>query len=236
MIITQYQIKRCFSLNHYYTNQILRSPKQFGSSCECGSETMEPRGVPGPMGPRGEPGPQGCRGERGETGPQGVTGPQGPQGVTGPMGPKGDTGERGPAGPAGYPQNSIFASFIGQDLILPKKARLPLKTEIPDITQNITLCDSFSIALTPGCYAVSYYISAVMKRPCSVKLIPIWNRHAQTIYTAYAETARRKELLVLERYFIIQIPDNATLFFAWQSTSGGSKINLDLHLEKLCRQ
>ena len=76
------------------------------------------------MGPRGEPGPPGIPGERGETGPQGVTGPQGPQGVTGPMGPKGEPGARGPAGPSGYPQNSIFASFAGQELTMSENTTL----------------------------------------------------------------------------------------------------------------
>lgn len=83
-------------------------------------------GEPGPMGPRGEPGPPGCQGERGEPGPQGITGPQGPQGATGPMGPRGDPGERGPMGPPGYPQNYIFASFIGQNLTMRDIACLPL--------------------------------------------------------------------------------------------------------------
>lgn len=84
-------------------------------------------GEPGPQGPRGEAGPPGCPGERGETGPQGVTGPQGPQGEPGPQGPRGETGARGPAGPSGYPQNSMFASFLGTGLILSGNARLPLK-------------------------------------------------------------------------------------------------------------
>ena len=107
--------------------------EEHASSCYCESGTMaagefaEPFGVPfeweepGPMGPRGEPGPPGCPGERGEIGPQGVTGPQGPQGATGPMGPRGEPGPRGPAGPPGYPQNSIFASFSGKDLIMPER-------------------------------------------------------------------------------------------------------------------
>ena len=99
------------------------------------------RGETGPQGPRGEPGPPGCPGERGETGPQGVTGPQGPQGATGPQGPRGDPGARGPAGPPGYPQSSIFASFTGKELIVPENADLLLKTDIPDITGNISLCN-----------------------------------------------------------------------------------------------
>ncbi len=195
-----------------------------------------PRGEPGPMGPKGEPGPMGCCGERGEAGPQGVTGPQGPQGVTGPMGPKGDTGARGPAGPAGYPQNNIFASFLDQELIMPRKARLPLKTEIPDITQQITLSDNCSVKLTPGYYAVSYYISAVMKRHHFIKLTPVLNRRCQTIYSAYAQAAKDKEMLVLSRHFILNMPESSALYFAWQSSGEDSKINMNLCIEKLCRQ
>lgn len=194
------------------------------------------RGETGPQGPRGEPGPPGCPGERGETGPQGVTGPQGSQGATGPQGPRGETGARGPAGPPGYPQNSIFASFLGQELILPENANLPLKIDISDITQNISLCNDYSILLTPGCYAVYYYISTVMKRHGFIKLTPIFNDCVQTVYTVYAEAEKRKEMLVISRYFIIEIPSTSTLFFAWDSSASTSKINMNLSIEKLGRQ
>lgn len=208
-------------------------PEYYDSPC-CYEYQAAERGEPGPQGPRGEPGPQGYRGERGETGPQGVTGPQGPQGVTGPQGPKGDTGERGPAGPPGYPQTSIFASFSGQDLIMPKNARLPLKTDIPDITQNIALVDQSSLMLAPGYYVISYYISGVIGRHCFIKLTPILNKQKQAVYTAYAQAAKRKEMLVAARHFMIGIPDRSTLFFAWHS-SADAKINMDLNIEKLCR-
>ncbi len=194
------------------------------------------RGETGPQGPRGEPGPPGCPGERGETGPQGVTGPQGSQGATGPQGPRGEPGIRGPVGPPGYPQNNIFASFSGQDVVMPNRACLPLKMEIPDTTRNISLCDSCSVVLTPGYYAISYYISAVMKRHCFMKLTPVFNDSKQTLYTAYAEAAKRKEMLVLSRYFIAEIPAGSTLFFAWQSSADDSRINMNLSIEKLCRQ
>ncbi len=197
---------------------------------------MGPRGDPGPMGPRGEAGPAGCPGERGETGPQGVTGPQGPQGVTGPMGPRGERGLRGPAGPPGYPQNSVFASFSGRDLIMPQSAGLPLKMDIPDITRNISTVDHYSVMLTPGFYAVFYYISTVMKNHGFIKLTPVFNDCEQTMYSAYAQTARRKEMLVISRYFIMEIPGTSTLFFAWNSSAGASRINMNLSIEKLCRQ
>lgn len=194
------------------------------------------RGEPGPMGPRGEPGPPGCPGERGETGPQGVTGTQGPQGVTGPMGPRGEPGPRGPAGPPGYPQNSIFATFAGKELIMPESANLPLKMEIPDITQNISPGNDCSIALTPGYYVISYYLSVVMKRSGFIKLTPIFNDCAQTMYTAYAETAKRKETLTISRYFIVEVPIKTILLFAWNSSAGTSRVNMNLCVEKLSRQ
>lgn len=194
------------------------------------------RGEPGPMGPRGEQGPPGCPGERGETGPQGVTGPQGPQGVTGPMGPRGETGERGPAGPPGYPQNSIFASFSGQKLIVSQSAGLPLKMEIPDITQNISLREDGSIVLMPGYYAIDYYVTAVMKRRGFIRLTPIFNDSSQNLYSACAEALRRKESLVIARHFIAQIISDSPLLFAWSSSAGVSEINMNLSIEKLCRQ
>lgn len=199
-------------------------------------QKTESEGIPGPMGPRGEPGPPGCPGERGETGPQGVTGPQGPQGATGPMGPRGDPGERGPAGPPGYPQNSVFASFSGQELILPQSASLPLKIEIPDITQNISLCGNCSVSISPGYYAVSYYICAVVRRRGMVRLTPVLNNCKQTLYAAYAEAVKPKELLVISRYFILEIPVDSTLVFMWHSKAGTSKINMNMSIEKLCRQ
>ena len=120
---------------------------------DCGRSAFWYR-EPGPQGPRGEPGPPGCPGERGEPGPQGVTGPQGPQGATGPMGPKGEAGAQGPAGPPGYPQNRILATFLGQGLMMQDRAKLPLKIDIPDITENISPCNKYSVRLTPGCYAI----------------------------------------------------------------------------------
>ncbi len=193
------------------------------------------RGEPGPQGPRGEPGPPGCPGERGEPGPQGVTGPQGPQGATGPQGPRGESGARGPEGPPGYPQNSIFASFLGQELILPESASVPLKIDIPDTTQNISLCNEYSIMLAPGYYTICYYVSTVMKRQGFIKLTPIFNNCIQSIYSAYAESTKRKEMLIISRYFIIEIPSTSKLFFAWDSSAGVSKINMNLSIVKLGR-
>ena len=237
----------------YETNTVMSDHSQYmdatglegcDSSCcrESGMEGLEQppiafeRGEPGPMGPRGEPGPPGCPGERGETGPQGVTGPQGPQGVTGPMGPRGEPGRQGPAGPPGYPQNSIFASFSGQDLVMPANASLPLKIEIPDITQSILLSNSCSVMLTSGYYAISYYISTVMKGNGFIKITPIFNNSKQSMYAAYAETAKRKGILAISRYFIAEIKTNSVLSFVWHSSSGASKINMNLSIEKLCRQ
>lgn len=194
------------------------------------------RGEPGPQGARGEPGPPGCPGERGETGPQGVTGPQGPQGVTGPMGPMGEQGPMGPAGPPGYPQNHIFASFSGHELFLPESARLPLNNDIPDITGNISLNNNNSVILTPGFYAIYFYISTMTKKHGLIKLTPICNECEQTIYTTCAETAKRKETLAISRYFIMEISDVSTLSFAWYSSAEASEIRMNLTIEKLCRQ
>ncbi len=160
---------------------------------------------------------------------------QGARGEPGPQGPRGEPGIRGPAGPPGYPQNSIFAAFLGQDIVLPENASVPLKIDIPDITKNISLCDDYSVLLTPGYYAICYYISTVMKRHGFIKLTPIFNDNVQTAYTSYAETSKRKEMLAISRYFIIEIPSVSTLFFEWDSSVGASKINMNLSIEKLNR-
>lgn len=191
---------------------------------------------PGPMGPRGEPGPPGCPGERGEPGPQGVTGPQGPQGATGPMGPRGEPGARGPAGPPGYPQNSIFASFSYQECIMLESANLPLKIDIPDITENISLCNNYSVMLNPGYYAIYYYISTEMKKHGFIKLTPVLNDCVQTEYGGYAEAVKRRETLALSRYFMVEIHSASTLFFTWYSSASAAPINMNLSIQKLCRQ
>ena len=193
------------------------------------------RGETGPQGPRGEPGPPGCPGERGETGPQGGTGPQGPQGERGPMGPKGETGERGPMGPAGYPQNSIFATFSGEGLSMSEHASLPLKIQIPDITQNITLCNGTSLSLTPGYYAISYYISASVKKHGFISLTPMFDNCRQTAYAAYAEAGNREGILILSRHFIMEAPTASTLFFLWTSSADDSGIDMNLCIEKKSR-
>ena len=203
-----------------------------------------------PAGARGRTGAAGAKGRAGAAGAERRAGPAGmsrrtgrarPAGSDRPAGAAGGNGadgpeKRGPAGPAGYPLNSIFASFCGQELVMPQKARLPLKTVIPDITQNIVLCGSDAMTLSPGYYAISYYISAVMKRHCSIKLTPVLNKRGQAAYTAHAQAAKRKELLVLSRHFLIRVPDSSTLFFAWQSAAKDAVINMDLSIEKLCRQ
>ena len=208
-----------------------QGPRGEAGPCGCPGE----RGEPGPQGPRGEAGPCGCPGERGAVGPQGVTGPQGPQGATGPQGPRGEPGPCGPAGPPGYPQNSVFASFFSQEIAMSECLGLPLFMNIPDTTQNITLCNYDSVALTPGFYAINYDVSTVMKKHGFIQITPMLNDCEQMAYAAYAEAAKRKETLVLSRYFIMEIPCASMLSFAWRSSECASEINMSLSIVKLCR-
>ena len=113
---------------------------------------------------------------------------------------------------------------------------LLLKPEITDITQNISLCNDDSAVLTPGFYAISYYISAETKRHGFIELTPIFNDNKQIQYTTYTEAARRKEILTISRHFIIEIPFGSTLSFEWRSSEEVSKINMNLSIEKLFRQ
>ena len=193
-------------------------------------------GEPSPMGSRGEPGPPGPPGICGEPGPQGVTGPQGPQGATGPMGPKGEQGARGPAGPPGYPQNRIFATFSGRNLVMPEHARLPLETDIPDNSGSISLCGDSSVTLAPGYYAAYCHVSATLKKHGSIRLTPNFNGSEQPEYAMYAETAKRTGTIVMSRYFIMEIPGESPLYFTWDSSVWDSGISVDLCIEKLCRQ
>ena len=65
-----------------------------------------------------------------------------------------------------------------------------------------------------------------------MKLTPVLNDCIQTIYGAYAEA----EILVLSRYFFIEIPCASTLYFAWESSAVSSQISMYLSIEKLGRQ
>ncbi len=189
----------------------------------------------GLKGPRGEPGPAGCPGECGMPGPQGVTGPQGPQGVTGPQGPRGEPGACGPQGPPGYAQNSVAASFLCQGMTMPKRGRLPLKMDIPDITQNISPGRNRSVTLTRGYYVIYYYISTIAKKTGYIKLTPNINEYGQPVYAAHAQAARKNEILVISRYFMIEAADASTLFFEWDSSIDDVRINMNLIIEKLNR-
>ena len=119
---------------------------------------------------------------------------------------------------------------------MPENANLPLKTDIPDVTQNISLCNNDSVLLAPGYYVIYYYVSVAVSRHGFIKLTPILNDCVQTIYSAYAEAAKRKEMLTISRYFMIEISSASTLFFAWNSSAGASKINMNLIIQKLDRQ
>ena len=119
---------------------------------------------------------------------------------------------------------------------MPERARLPLENDIPDITGNISSCDDDSVLLAPGYYAVYYYISAVMKKHGFMRLTPNFNDREQTGYAVYAEAAKRTETLVISRYFIIEIPSESKLFFMWDSSACDSGVNMNLCIEKLCRQ
>ena len=79
-------------------------------------------------------------------------------------------------------------------------ACLPLKTEIPDITQNISLSDDVSIRLTPGCYAISCYISTMMKKHGFIELTPVLNDCWQNLYTVYAEGERNADSIKILYY------------------------------------
>jgi hypothetical protein len=72
---------------------------------------------------------------------------------------------------------------------MPEGASLPLKIDIPDITQNIYLSDNCIVTLTQGYYAISYYVSAIVKRNGFIKLTPVLKECEQAIYSAYAEAA-----------------------------------------------
>lgn len=211
-----------------------KGPRGEPGPAGCPGERGEP-GPMGPQGPRGEPGPAGCPGECGMPGPQGVTGPQGPQGVTGPQGPRGEPGACGPQGPPGYAQNSVAASFLCQGMTMPKRGRLPLKMDIPDITQNISPGRNRSVTLTRGYYVIYYYISTIAKKTGFIKLTPNINGYGQPVYAAHAQTAKKNEILVMSRYFMIEAADASTLFFEWDSSIDDARINMNLIIEKLNR-
>lgn len=119
--------------------------------------------------------------------------------------------------------------------MMPERGSLPLITETGDITGNISGCSSCSVELTAGYYIISYYVSAVTKKRGFIKLTPVFNDCRQPLYASYAEAAK-KQRLELSRYFVIGIPEDTRLFFAWNASEGDSRINMNLSIVKLCRQ
>lgn len=118
---------------------------------------------------------------------------------------------------------------------MPKRGRLPLKTDIPDITQNISLGRNRCVTLTRGYYAIYYYISTIAKKAGFIKLTPNINGYGQPAYTTFAQTAKKNEILVISRYFMIEAADESALFFEWDSSIDNTKINMNLSIEKLNR-
>ena len=154
----------------------------------------------------------------------------------GPMGPRGEPGVRGSAGPPGYPQNSVFASFLNTEIFIQENSRIPLKVDIPDPSGNISLLDYHSIVLKPGYYTVYYYISTTMKAPGTIKLIPVFNDCKQSAYAEYATIKKRNEPVKLSRYFIAGIHNSSSLFFTWHSSTSTSRTNMNIIIQKLNRQ
>lgn len=154
----------------------------------------------------------------------------------GPMRPRGEPGVRGPAGPPGYPQNSVFASFLNTGIFIQENFRIPLKVDIPDPSGNISLLGYHSIVLKPGYYTVYYYISTTMKAPGTIKLIPVFNDCKQSAYAEYATIKKRNEPVKLSRYFIAGIHNSSSLFFTWHSSASTSRTNMNIIIQKLNRQ
>lgn len=154
----------------------------------------------------------------------------------GPMRPRGEPGVRGPAGPPGYPQNSVFASFLNTEIFIQENFRIPLKVDIPDPSGNISLLGYHSIVLKPGYYTVYYYISTTMKAPGTIKLIPVFNDCKQSAYAEYATIKKRNEPVKLSRYFIAGIHNSSSLFFTWHSSASTSRTNMNIIIQKLNRQ
>ncbi len=196
-------------MNQYHNNRMYSPPNLFGMRTpgrNC-NQNMS-RSSPASGSERDILDPEGAEEEPESTAAACVCPEPGPPGCPGEQGEPGPQGVTGPQGP---------------------------QVEIPDITRNITLCNNCSVALTPGYYAVSYYISTVMKRHGFIKLTPVFNNCKQTVYGAYAKASTQKEILVVSRYFIIEVPTGSTLFFVWNSSAGASSISVNLSIEKLCR-
>ena len=75
-----------------------------------------------------------------------------------------------------------------------------------------------------------------MKKHGFISLTPMLNNCRQTAYAAYAEAANREGILVLSRYFIMEVPVASTLFFLWISSTDDSEIDMNISIEKRCRQ
>ena len=187
-------------------------------------------GPAGPTGPQGETGATGVTGATGATGSQGVTGVTGATGATGSTGSTGPTGETGPTGPAGELPDDSFASFSTYQAIFTNGNPIPLYPAITDTTGNITSTDTYSIALSPGYYLVSYSVSALLSDAGYIQITPNYNNFPHLNEGVYFATTVNGSSAVGSSTMVLYVPSETvfTLYYSGSNDARDGQVNLTI--------
>ena len=171
--------------------------------------------------------PRGATGATGAAGPQGATGATG---ATGPMGSTGPTGETGPTGPAGELPDDSFASFSTYQAIFTIGNPIPLYPAITDTTGNITSTDTYSIALSPGYYLVSYSVSALLSDAGYIQITPNYNNSPHLNEGVYFATTVNGSSAVGSSTMILYVPSETvfTLYYSGSNDARDGQVNLTI--------
>ncbi len=174
--------------------------------------------------------PRGATGATGAAGPQGVTGVTGATGATGSTGSTGPTGETGPTGPAGELPDDSFASFSTYQAIFTNGNPIPLYPAITDTTGNITSTDTYSIALSPGYYLVSYSVSALLSDAGYIQITPNYNNFPHLNEGVYFATTVNGSSAVGSSTMVLYVPSETvfTLYYSGSNDARDGQVNLTI--------
>ena len=174
--------------------------------------------------------PRGATGATGAAGPQGVTGVTGATGATGSTGSTGPTGETGPTGPAGELPDDSFASFSTYQAIFTNGNPIPLYPAITDTTGNITSTDTYSIALSPGYYLVSYSVSALLSDAGYIQITPNYNNFPHLNEGVYFATTVNGSSAVGSSTMVLYVPSETvfSLYYSGSNDARDGQVNLTI--------
>ncbi|MCC8025309.1 MAG: collagen-like protein, partial [Clostridium sp.] len=160
-------------------------------------------------------------GPAGVTGATGATGEAGPAGPAGPTGATGATGATGETGPTGSAPEDVFANFVSFAVAFDNGGLIPFSTGVADPTGQITLTDTYRIALEPGYYAISYNVSAILADAGYMQITPYYNGASQIQYGIYFKTTSASASADGSVSIIIPVPSQTVFTLTFNSSTRG---------------